>query len=35
MDKNMESRAKRSLDEADSGAPNVETGARACRSSGV
>ena len=29
----VESRAKRSLDEADSGGPNVEKGERACRSS--
>ena len=35
MDKKMESRAKGSLDEADSGGPNVETGERASRSSGV
>ena len=35
MDKKMESRAKRSLDEADSGGSNVETGERACRSSDV
>ena len=35
MDKKMEARAKRSLDEADSGGPNVETGERACRSSDV
>ena len=30
-----ESRAERSLDEADSGGPNVEKGERACRSSDV
>ena len=35
MDKKMESRAKRSLDEADSGGPNVETGERAGRNSDV
>ena len=29
LDKKMDSRAERSLDEADSGGPNVETGERA------
>ena len=33
MDRKMVSRAKRSLDEAESGGPNVETGKRACWSS--
>ena len=35
LDWKMASRAKRSLDEADSGGPNVETGERACRSCDV
>ena len=35
MDRTMESRAKRSLDEADSRGSNVETSERTCRSSDV
>ena len=35
MDRKMKSRAERSLDDAVSGGPNVETGERACRSSDV
>ena len=35
LDWKMESRAKRSLDEADSGGSDVEAGERPCRSSDV